>query len=54
MTEIDDAYTRRGYNEKAIEGINKTLQQQCDMRAKKECVDFLRYALRDVETRKPE
>ena len=54
MDEIDAAYTRRGYTEKAISSIKDNLQKQCDLKTRKECVDFLRYALRDVETRNPQ
>jgi hypothetical protein len=49
MMQIDDIYEKRGYNEKAINGINDTLQKQCDLMKKSECVDFLRAALLEAE-----
>lgn len=49
MVQIDDEFEKHGYNEKAISGINETLQKQCDMMKKSECVDYLRAALIEAE-----
>jgi hypothetical protein len=49
--QIADAYSKHGYNELAITRIKNTLHENCDRLDKGQCVDYLRYALVEIQNR---
>jgi hypothetical protein len=49
MDQIEAAYTRRGYSEKALSQVRETFHNDCDRMGRKECVDYLRMVLLEVE-----
>jgi len=52
IEDIDSAYTRYGYNEKAISQINDTLRRSCDRVEEKQCIAYLRTALLEIQDRR--
>ena len=49
--QIADAYSKHGYNELAISRIKNTLRENCDRLDRGQCVDYLRYALVEIQNR---